>query len=1270
MASVFFLRDKDHYLESTMELLDCYCNSITEMFEKPQYLMGGALAMRKSLELMGMYLQIYRSTTGRPLNISGEGADVFDRKGKSNDGQKKKSNPYLLVANAVNTNDVIVNELFELHDAISTLLHYQGYRYAEDFLKPDAVGNSSEAQKLREGLKDAEASREKTRKLTGIEDYDLRAETVDEAEIRSLKYDFQIMNSQLPRFASTLGYFVNQLKEDAASQGVSFNKGGYPSLQAVLSIKMDNESTSPCTMVSKHNGTRKDFCLQEAYRVIGRHKKVGRNVYLSYACEVLGQCKGKHGKYTDLHTLDTAMVWSRKVSEKAAYCLLAKEKKNMLTEDKEKGQKKQIDAELAVTTGTFDLYCQQLKDLCGECDATKKREIHKALLEYQAVNSLTVYWTHVQPVSTEILCYTDDKTKSRARTELETRINPYSGGFVKECVLTPQPDSVREWINQHEVALNELRRKLAYHKIAVSILFVAVLVLLMAVLGMLYDSAQRQKFTSEYYADYGWQDGIPVGINKLTDEEAAQGLHYVLTYNSQNQLVYLAHKDGNNQLRNEYILTDRPALMKFVYDEDDKVYRIVAYDDMENTLASFLFSITSMDNYYRVDFLAPNGIDALTLPMNLTNFSIYDWQHNTSRSTIERAYVSREENGTTRIAFVQTLPSTNPLLSMTYHYDILGRLSNVSYELNAIADTDSTDLQIENRLVSRWYVYDPTFRLQRREDVDQSGTAIRYTYNYDLVTGQCSSITLSDITGQTLETEDGIAVISLDYDTVGRLRAQSRVSAQEQTVEQIGDYASRVWDYDDEGRLTAVAYQNPQGQLYLSSEGWAKYTIQYDSNVKTVAYFGVDGQFVNIDGGDDNDYAIEEVTTNGDMQTIIRYDANYERVAFSGDVYEWRRTYKDENIVREEAYGKDCQPVLAYKVYGDYFCMISEYEGDRLTREIHYLLDGKTPSYRFDYVYEDHTTYMHYYRYSTETNSYYYSWTMRTTYDDRNREKEWMAFLKENNGILERFNIEAGFSYMENQYDEEGRFISNIHLDADGQPAVCSECGYASLEYVYDPDTGDLIEWRYWDADAQLMDSGYGYAGLRQNIADGHVIMESYYDEQERLVIPPDKSGAIIRWIYNERGERIETQVYDVNGWLIGDQSQWITLGSKRDFTVHDIQQVNGKSVSRHWEHYDCYGRLAPLDGTNYASGDYFYDEEGVRVSEDFFDIEGKLFLVRSYDKQGRTIDELWVDEERHLVMNEELGYAEKRIVYLENGRTEEWFDAAGTLIGQYSFEE
>lgn len=577
---------------------------------------------------------------------------------------------------------------------------------------------------------------------------------------------------------------------------------------------------------------------------------------------------------------------------------------------------------------------------------------------------------------------------------------------------------------------------------------------------------------------------------------------------------------------------------------------------------------------------------------------------NPSQSTISRQKQKPYSEQTRIIRESYIDQDNNPVLSRDLGYAIVEKTYN------------------ENGLLVKEVYADTKGNLTYRSDYGVAKILYEYSDIGNLVCEQYFDLDPNDSLLNRIDT--GYAIIYSEYE-MGHKVKEYYQGMQDGMLCAVTDkntgVAAKTFGYSN-GQIMEVAYYDVNQKPVLCSDmGYAKMKYEYrDGKISKLSYYGTSDQLIlRKDLG----------------AAVIRYE------------------YDDagrETFIRY--YGTDEKPVIST----EYCCAGFHYNYNDMQADksdIFYIGLNGNPMIRKDLGFA-HV----YYEYDDDGNISYSSY--------------WDA---EEKPALYKDRGYASYTY---KYDKETDCAEYKYFDADGHPVVRRDYGYSCCKERYE--NGKCIERRYYKPgetensdDVLVLRKDKGYAIVKFDYDEfGRCISEKYYgtndaDDTEntegtedtegsenKLIISTEYQCAGFLYDYDEAGH--EKSI----GYIGTDGKPFIRGDRGFAFVKYEYNDRGLRISSRY---YDVDGETPVISTMYHCAGyDYQYDDRGNESESYYIDPDGKpmfrrdygnVFDIKKYDNVGNLIGEAYYDDQNNPAVWRERGYASFEYT-LENGNIRE----------------
>lgn len=507
-----------------------------------------------------------------------------------------------------------------------------------------------------------------------------------------------------------------------------------------------------------------------------------------------------------------------------------------------------------------------------------------------------------------------------------------------------------------------------------------------------------------------------------------------------------------------------------------------------------------------------------------------------------------------------------------------GYVTKVTYHANDGDDLAETAIGDNNNIYGKLFELDSLGRIATLSYINNEGHlmtdkfgvgSIKYTYDS---LGETASTIYLDNNKQLTNNEQKFAIISTKFDKYGNSIEQWYEGADGRPCFDYKNRHSIVIKYDSMGCMIEYKFYDINGNLCYCSDNFAIQRAEYDLKGRPIK--------------------------------VMHYDIDDKPCYIKNNFSEFRAKYNSN----------DC--VVEYSFYGinNLPCTETEYGVHKIQCNVN----------EYNYVVE---------------NAFYDT---------------------DNNAIISPF---YGFHRIVNEYDVYHRIVSVKYLDCDGKPSVNTkdyasksvlsydhrgnlikienfdiedkQCvcksGYASIVYKYD-NFGNLVSEAYYDMDGEPI-----YINMCSSIQydyypNGRVKECRYYDENQNLTLNNDWY-AIVRFKYDNNGNRIETSFYDVD-------SNPCYYKNGLYHRVEAEYDIKGNTIRETF--WDINNHLTINEKGMYAVARYEYDDHRNIVNYAYYDMQDKPCFVKDgfhimrvqYDERGNICHQSYYDAKKNPCSN------------------------------------
>ncbi len=699
--------------------------------------------------------------------------------------------------------------------------------------------------------------------------------------------------------------------------------------------------------------------------------------------------------------------------------------------------------------------------------------------------------------------------------------------------------------------------------------------------GFAYWDFHRERI--EYYRDFEKRWGIPVGIGRLTAEQAHHRQYTLQFHRRAGRVERVDVVNGHGQLttrhpvdtyigsRDDATQAKRECSYIYRFDEKGQLTEERALDRSGGIVFKFIY--TSEDSAHFTDargstFAVP-GSEASFVRFELSDrglakeIKFYDINGNARRPNRDGIYGKHQEFDAhgwwVRMTFLG--PHDQPVLSrdgfagLTAKYDDAGNLIEQAY-------------------------------------LNESGQPVRSKYGYAKLTilyddwGNRIETAYLDDAGEATRNKDGYAKITARYDDRGHLVEEKYFDGAGQPTLTKGGYAKVTAQYDECGNAIEFAYFDKFGRPARHKDGYAKSTARYNERGQAdqTAYFDESGRPTRHKDGHAKFTA--RYNERGQADEAAYFDESGRPTRHKNGYAKLTAKYDDRGNRIEEAHFDEAGKPLQIKDGCAKFTAKYDDQGNRI-EEAYFNEAGKPVQIKGGYA------------------------KFTAKFDGRgNRIEE--AYFDEAGKPVQ---IEGGYAKFTAKYDDQGNRIEEAYFDESGKP-VQIKGGYAKFTLRYD-ERGNRIQEAYFDESGKPVETDSGFAKSTASYdARGNRTETSFFDESGMPVQVKDGFAKITNK-YDDRGNFIDTAYFDVAGKPVQLKDGFARFTIRYDDRDNRIEEVYFDAAGRPTRHKDGYTKFAAE-----------YDHQDHQIEQAYFDETGKPVRFRNeftrvtmaYDEKGRKV--------------------------------------------------
>ena len=276
-------------------------------------------------------------------------------------------------------------------------------------------------------------------------------------------------------------------------------------------------------------------------------------------------------------------------------------------------------------------------------------------------------------------------------------------------------------------------------------------------------------------------------------------------------------------------------------------------------------------------------------------------------------------------------------------------------------------------------------------------------------------------------------------------------------------YSERRLSYDENGNIVSEKYYDLNGQLTMSSAGYAGYERVYDENSRCISetYLNTEEKPVETEAG----YCSleKEYDESGNVITERYLDENGRKVVCTKGYACVRREYNDNGKIIHEWYEDESgKGVCISKGFAGFYREYDE-RGNVLVEKY---LDAEGNETRGEKGYSK----------------------ICRIYDQYNRVVKESYFRDE-----APYTVKGGYSALIRFYNSEGELYEEHYFDAEGNPVITGR-GYSIIRYTYN-ENGKIQEEVYLDAEGNPVVIGAGFSKCKYTYTEDGLLSLKYFED-------------------------------------------------------------------------------------------------------------------------------------------------------------------------------
>lgn len=814
--------------------------------------------------------------------------------------------------------------------------------------------------------------------------------------------------------------------------------------------------------------------------------------------------------------------------------------------------------------------------------------------------------------------------------------------------------------------------------------FVFILLALILGGGYFYWDYTRTKIY--FYKDYAEQFGIPVGVGKISSEQAKHMTRMYRFEYSQRTLRRVSHVNSVGRIidDSESERYDRPLDAWFYYTPDKKISKVKVKDENGKVLYVKAYN----DNLKTVIFQYDDEYGMEKVIGNQTVGYVRFMSDDVDKGKISRFLIDYDENGyVTKITYAgffnMLVGDVQGIYGKSYVRDEKGRVVEEHY-----IGSDGQFRATKWGLGYKKFYYD---------DLDNWYRAEYYTLSGE----------------PAYDDFDGISIYEMDLDENGNvIKVYHRGPSGELMLSKKNSMSIAAYTLDDRGFMTEARYYGPDEQpIMVSGYSTVKYEVNDNGFVTKFSYYDTDGNLSSTTSG----YAM---TTNmvddcGNVTALWNYDVKgnlvENRSGFCGVTIDYDTL---GNAIKRVYYGTDRKPcyisngtagvMYEYNSYGqqtkrinldtllqpgkdNHGIIVGVYDFDKrgniekvrfydATEENLMLCDEGVAGWNHVYDENGNEIERNYFDDKGKPcfyNKNYVKWVK--TYDERGNMTSIRYYGKDDKLVTYQGGVGEDYTL-----DERGNVLVETTVGADGKLAK----GKLIAKYKYDKFDNE-IEFSVYDRDGKPANNSLGYH-KRTYVYDerNQIIERRYYGKDNKLTTYDDDDYAIKKDEYDNKGNNVKTSYFNVKEKPVCCSEGWASSIREYDNYGNVIRQrffgVDGKptdpkvmmpeGIARYdkWNNMiylasgDGNGNIIMNNKRGCAITKYEFDKKGNKLSESYFDQydkpminkkEGCHMMKITYDETGNILSEAYFDTKGAAMINDEEEYHKVTYKYDEAGR-------------------
>ena len=689
-----------------------------------------------------------------------------------------------------------------------------------------------------------------------------------------------------------------------------------------------------------------------------------------------------------------------------------------------------------------------------------------------------------------------------------------------------------------------------------------------------------------FYLDYTEVYGEPVGIGKITEDEACNVYRHYRIVSQRGKVRELSYENtaGTLAAHTRYEHMDRPSRMTYEYRRDGKLSRVSCYNQFNKMVLVLVYSEINAE--YAIVDLTENGqynrASAVSLGSLPGHGNLYENAGEQGGDMVSRYWLFFDKNG-----FVSARYYIENAALNTVACDADG-ISGLKYARNKDGQTVYMELQryhgeggifrADGRFSDFWTGTNDADFLIKNKLID--GVYFEYSNS-----GDVQYVELRNADQNPAANSDGVAVYINMCDEMHRPEMTAFYDENAELTEGLEGYAYKLFLYNDEHyQIQEICFDTDRNPV-LADDGFVMKGYRYNDKGRIVEKHCVGKKIVSfLYDYDDIGNAVRESILDENGQPMLGEDG----YAVCTSEYDDRG-----NLIGQRYFGIDEKPVCAGEGYAAITWSYNEM-GQMISRST-FDADGSPKLTAEGYA------------------------SVQWDYDDMGNTVKESYFGTENEAVvLPKY----GYASIEKEYDNERRVILIQYLGLNGEKVCSPYYGYSGREYCYSNYDAKVQASFFLDTEGRRMKLSGGYAGISITVNNNKIESLYYLDENEKPIV----SGLYFQKmeyenfsligdsvVDREMGEKLEVPV----PYYLDDIGYPVT---REGCEAYEVCTGSGGRVIR-WVWMDKNGNPVEIDGSaGYLArytNDSIHPSELLPLKKDHIEELEEMSIRRVYDHRG-----------------------------------------------------